>query len=270
MLNEADEQSIKQQQRKLIIMIIVCLCFALLGVFHSSNGIVHEIQSIYYSETSENFETYSNEWNVNCISNFELKNINNPSFKYRFSHFNTSDTSPVGIFPFPKILLESSKEAESSRKLLLNHHYSFHIYQYSLLDQYAKTAVTRFCGTHKNMILESAAKEPESTSFLQTIDIIFSNGSIDSFVSNKEAYQIPYSNAEAYLLTIATNGTVQLIVNSEFGINHGLSTLSQLIFSLSSYALPLEIIDWPESEWRGNLFSFSIFKIVFNLFFLLR
>jgi endonuclease/exonuclease/phosphatase family metal-dependent hydrolase len=234
-------------------LIAICAFIVFFGYlgFHTLRG--SEVVSLPVKVTAEE----SSPFLLTC--NFHLHRLDKePSNHYRLSLSNSNESFPISLFPFPKVFKEEKdRTAQSLRKLLLNEQYliilssGFPIKNHLVLNQ--------FCSSHNSIELFSSLSSISPFLSVQTIEILSLSTVIDDkFAQRFSDYEIPWtSNRELYYLKISANGSVQLAVNDELGINLGFATLSQLIYSPSSVAFPVEIIDWPENDWRGLMIDVS-------------
>jgi archaellum component FlaF (FlaF/FlaG flagellin family) len=242
------ETGIESTNRAFIVLIVAIICLGILYSFHSNVGVVTNV-----TIGKANAVPPAKQWEITCSSRSYVKNWIKEDDAYRFTSLNSSKTAPITVFPFPKVFNENFNSAQSGNKLSLNQDYLIKSRFSHLFDHYAFLANQRFCKSHESVKVESSTSDVMNSAIkIQSIEIIFTNGSLKEYLNRNAEIIIQSTNYEAYALNISSSGEVVLIVNSEIGINHGLSTLSQLVHSVSSYLLPIQIIDWPESEWRGK------------------
>ncbi|RYY85035.1 hypothetical protein EON63_08045 [archaeon] len=67
----------------------------------------------------------------------------------------------------------------------------------------------------------------------------------------KKLYRYMRSN-ESYMVFINPNHTAVLLAHNEVSMLYALNSLSQMLHSPMAMQLPVEILDWPENNWRGE------------------
>eukprot|EP01031_Cornospumella_fuschlensis_P038031 gene38031-46209_t len=72
----------------------------------------------------------------------------------------------------------------------------------------------------------------------------------------KKFYRYMRSN-ESYMVFVHPNHTAVLLAHNELSMLYALNSLSQMLHSPMTVQLPVEILDWPENNWRGLLVDVS-------------
>lgn len=112
-------------------------------------------------------------------------------------------------------------------------------------------ASNRFCSTQRT----HSASQDSYFHAIDTIKVIISSSLVDAIAVNST---LPrrllrrVRHPEAYVLLVKEDGRVVLIAHNEQGVLYGLGSLSQMLLSPMGMQLPAEIMDWPETNWRGT------------------
>ena len=202
-----------------------------------------------YSVQGATVETFQR-WNsLNCQSVLQTNSMTNKNhnFERRFSMPKSPQSFPPQVFPYPKVFLESRETAEM-KSLFLSPQYVIEVDESQDFDSFTYLSLQRFCQKHQ--VIQSEIENPDIL-IVHSIKISRSENHTLRHDYHAVNYRIDAGNLEAYLLTISETGEALIVANTELGVNHAMSTLSQLIYSIGTYAFPLYIADWPENDWRG-------------------
>lgn len=233
-----------------ITWIIVCVFIAFISYSHFGSGKERGLKKDEISVDVQVTSSRVDAFRIQCHSSIQYSSDIHSS-DYRFKSDKADGTYPSLIFPFPKVFTESEQDSHNLMHLTLKHEYLIELNDESTFDSYSLKDYARFCQRHE-IIVRETSPNPNQPLALHTIKITKSlNHSLSNHYSS-EKYILSHENIEGYILKVSREGLVEIIANSELGANHALSSLSQLIHSPSSYFLPLTIVDWPESDWRGK------------------